>query len=471
MESWPPRVAWCAILSAALPCCGARTGLLDGAGAGESRDERCNGLDDDLDGIVDNLPPIACGVGACRVERPGCVGGQVPSCVPGAPSPEICNGVDDDCNGLVDDGLGFGPVAGPFVVAPVPGGALGASLSVTPVGLLAVWSLGFDGSAPRPNLFARPIGPDGHPVADVVPWLARTVPVGPRARPSAGGTVVVAYCGRFGSEDRASSARLDGAGQLVGGEVPRSPEDRHCGGSDPDGAWTGARHLFAWTTNAPGKEPALEVLLDVGDENGDSAGWRVLFPEADLYAPARIATTAGSAAVVAGIRPGGGSSSRLGAQLLDPSGADHGAALFLDPPSGGLWGATEIAEDASGGFLVLGANRFDPGLFRARIGGGTVIESPAVVAGIDGVLSALSLASRGGGFVLAGLEDHLGSDSRGFVRVLDGAGQVTETWLSDGVDEPWFYEPSLAVRDGRVFLLYEAPFVPELRIREFGCKR
>lgn len=46
------------------------------------------------------------GVGACqRVGTRACVGGTVGcSVVPGAPTGERCNGIDDDCNGSVDDG-------------------------------------------------------------------------------------------------------------------------------------------------------------------------------------------------------------------------------------------------------------------------------------------------------------------------------------------------------------------------------
>jgi len=55
-------------------------------------EEVCNTLDDDCEGIVDNL------YGAVTVEETSCwcVGGQ-------EPVQESCNGIDDDCNGIIDD--------------------------------------------------------------------------------------------------------------------------------------------------------------------------------------------------------------------------------------------------------------------------------------------------------------------------------------------------------------------------------
>jgi hypothetical protein len=71
--------------------------------------ERCNGLDDDCDGQVDEAVAVegACGVGLCRTQSiPGaCVDGELRACQPGAGAADdtLCNGVDDDCDGTIDE--------------------------------------------------------------------------------------------------------------------------------------------------------------------------------------------------------------------------------------------------------------------------------------------------------------------------------------------------------------------------------
>jgi len=73
--------------------------------------ETCNGADDDCNGVVDDLAPLSCGVGACTVTAPACVGATPGTCTPAIPSLDICNGIDDDCNGTVDDGCAIVEIA------------------------------------------------------------------------------------------------------------------------------------------------------------------------------------------------------------------------------------------------------------------------------------------------------------------------------------------------------------------------
>ena len=102
--------------------------------------ERCNGLDDDCDGQIDEdyrdrRAPCTVGVGLCEVtgvmicDEQG--SGLVCSAQIGLPSPERCNALDDDCDGAIDEdfptlntlcGVGVGSCARTGVFECAPGG-------------------------------------------------------------------------------------------------------------------------------------------------------------------------------------------------------------------------------------------------------------------------------------------------------------------------------------------------------------
>lgn len=81
--------------------------------------ERCNGLDDDCDGLVDGADPSldtsglsgfpACVKGTTCTGRWFCAaqadGGAEFRCSAPDPIPERCNGLDEDCDGQIDEGL------------------------------------------------------------------------------------------------------------------------------------------------------------------------------------------------------------------------------------------------------------------------------------------------------------------------------------------------------------------------------
>ena len=85
--------------------------------------ETCNGLDDNCDGVVDNLPPDPCWTGPvlppnarCHVGTRACLDGVEICAGQTLPEPEICDGIDNDCDGVVDNGLSSssGPPCGPL---------------------------------------------------------------------------------------------------------------------------------------------------------------------------------------------------------------------------------------------------------------------------------------------------------------------------------------------------------------------
>jgi hypothetical protein len=104
----------CSIVLGALTC-----DAVLGAGAME----RCNGLDDDCDGVTDEDfdlgAPCSAGIGACQrsgvriCDRNGS-GDARCDVPPGMPAVEVCDAVDNDCNMTVDDGVAASSCVAPF---------------------------------------------------------------------------------------------------------------------------------------------------------------------------------------------------------------------------------------------------------------------------------------------------------------------------------------------------------------------
>jgi hypothetical protein len=440
--------------------CGARSEL-------EALDQRdpevCNGRDDDGDGQIDEeIEELSCGEGACAATAPGCVDGQVGSCIPGAPSPEICNGIDDDCDGAIDDELGFGLIAGPYTVAQEMFEPTG--LVATERGLLAAWTRSFDGSNPTPNAFTRVLDDLGAPAAPPEQLLPQPVSlgVGPSLAPAADGRFVAAMCRRFGANDYPSWIFLDAEGAPLGAEhvVQETSENCTTYGTPPQMLWTGERHLFTWITSTSDK-----VFLEASDADGSGAAVDLLVDGADLSAPPRLTQHDDRVALVLGLQPPVPQESELGVILLDPGGEPQAAPIAMPDPGGTRYLQPRVAVGSDGHMMILATHRFDPGWMRARVSfDGTVLLWP-VLEPEELQWGDLRARSGGGFWAVAMLSG--GDESSALVR-LDGEGEIVE--MLSFPELGWW--PLMALRAGRVHVLYTAPDAPlpnELHSITFGC--
>ena len=110
------------------------------------------------------LGPAACGARSSLTLSDQQTDAGNESCEPRLGSVERCNGLDDDCDGLVDEDLVIAPLGGPIVVRDAEGStgvcstcrwALSPQLRPVKAGTACIVELGFDGASPGPNIYAR----------------------------------------------------------------------------------------------------------------------------------------------------------------------------------------------------------------------------------------------------------------------------------------------------------------------------
>ncbi len=401
----------------------------------------------------------------------------------GPPVEESCNGRDDDCDGRVDEDLRFGAVRPRVLVRTTEGTtgacgscrwAAGAQLWVHDDGMLAVWRMGFDGSRPQPNAWARRLDLDANPLGEPFVLFDTSVPNGFRLAPVSASRAALAFCGRLPA-DVMASAFLDPTGRVVVAPAIRNPMGFGCGAHHPDVAYAAGQGFFSWTNNRGGLAERA-VLLDLVDGEGRSTASReVVDSSADLTVPPRFGVGPASVALVTGYSPEP-RTTLLRFVLLGLDGSER-ARVDIEPPPETRWGDTDVAT-APDGWLIVGTDRtsFDAPVGRALVrldADGVVREGPInIEPGWE--WSRVDLEPLpGGGFVLGGLLESPDGARGVAVMRLDDEGRRVDVWRPE---VPTFFGLTgfdLVVSGARVFLIYAGPAADltpnEVVLHELGC--
>jgi hypothetical protein len=307
------------------------------------------------------------------------------------------------------------------------------------------------------------VGYDGVPTSVVEPVWERPVLIEPSVHRAAdAGGHVVTYCGRFDAYDEVTSRVIDATGAELRAETRREP-DSNCGAARPEGVWTGQRYLFAWVDNS-----SNELYVDVADESLWSVGWERIEPDGNLSCPPRLSVGPTGVLMVAGV-----SNDAVWAYDLALDGSRQGE-RSIPLPEGYTPGKVAVGVGSDGGFTIVLADRWNPGLWVTRLVDGT-LAMPVPVAGALARYSELLLLQRPGGLLLVTEANYDGGITRVEAIVTDERGEAAEVEPLGGGEPPlWEAGAAAAVHGDGAWVAYYAGFEDgtfDVRLVELGCVR
>ncbi|MBI5952106.1 MAG: hypothetical protein HY865_10635 [Chloroflexi bacterium] len=338
--------------------------------------------------------------------------------------------------------------------------------------IIATWQVGFEGQRPKPNVYMRILDNNLAPAGEVRLLFDRNI-VGQTTLIRQENNAVFSYCGRFNTEDRATSAFLDSKGNVIS-EIVRSPSNIGCG-SGPLSVWTGSRLLFYFYSNLIPFDtfPQFDAFLDVADKGGNSISWR----EISGYGLPAV----GHGSVLTSSTSDQGS--WLVIHRLDLDGNDLGELTTLEALTYEVDGKIVVGHfrntyivSTDNGWMVI-ASLYAPGVYVAHLGlDGSLISNPVIVEKnlyfVNGLEDVMVYK---GGAVILGSSSPFGYSTE--------IGRVTLFISGDGIAHQWHLPTDEALasgsffeHQGRLFSIYlgkstndNKPTTNQILIRELKC--
>jgi hypothetical protein len=353
---------------------------------------------------------------------------------------------------------------GPWVIAQGLERAGVIGLGASDDALLAVWVGPFLGTDPMPDVFGVTIDHEGVLLGSPQVLWDRPLITHASMHAAAQGYVVT-YCGREGASDETMSRILDITGATIGEELVRAPPGFSCGASAPDGIWTGAAYIFAWTDNA-GSD--YEVLLDLADADAHTTSSSILVPNGDISSPPRLAVGPSDVVMAAGI-----GNTQLGIWRIDRGGTTVSDPIVLDAPDEFSIGEVAVGVAADGSAWAWVVNHNDVGIRRVVVDAqGNLIVAFEELAIPEGGYDRLHAEAWPGGAVITADVATGSAEVTAWFAVDDHGELVAFEVVDDGLPAVFEAHTALAVRGAQAWVLYTAhqdDDNDDVRLYRLGC--